>query len=336
MNPQSDSPDEKLVVTPGGPRHADHVHLVLGGSSVSFDAQGNASVDAPGAASPVAGADLLVMAPGGRRTRSRLHLSDAGVVVDFKRTRRWSDTSAAIKHDLRWRRAQGRPKPPGPAANWITAAWWENTTGTPINSFVTTWQVPPMPASRASQLIYIFNGIEPADYSTILQPVLQWGDSGLDEDGVNRTGPFWTVASWIVPDPDGNVYHTPHIPVNPGDPLIGLITLTGQDGSAFNYSCEFHNVPGTSLPVANVPELTWGVITLEAYENNSAAVAAYDLLSASEYPATGSTPFTGITIQTGQANPSPGWRPDNIVTQFGENTVIVTDSASNGRVDIYY
>jgi hypothetical protein len=105
----------------------------------------------------------------------------------------------------------------------------------PMLSAPTTWRVPPEPVTQASQLIYLFNGMQPASTSpllTILQPVLQWGGTDADEDGVTRVGPFWTVASWIVPDASGNVHHTPHVRVNTGDLLVGVgvMTLTSKAG----------------------------------------------------------------------------------------------------------
>jgi len=181
--------------------------------------------------------------------------------------------------------------------------------------------------------------MQPASTSplqTILQPVLQWGDSGTDSDGVNRTGPFWTVASWIVPDATGTVYHTPHVGVNPGQVLIGVMTLTSQTGGLFTYACEFESIAGTDFSVTNMPELVWCVETLEAYEVGGSETPPYDLNEGSEYPNTDKTAFQVISIQANSVIPSLEWAPDNYVTKFGEHTNVASKSSSNGEVDVYY
>jgi hypothetical protein len=186
-------------------------------------------------------------------------------------------------------------------------------------------------------LIYLFNGLEPANFSTILQPVLQWGDSGMDEDGVQRTGQFWTVASWIVPAPDGDAHHTPHVRVKPGETLVGVMTLVSQSGGNFVYTCEFEGISGTNFTTPSIPELMWCVETLEAYEDGSTATAPYDLNSAQEWPATRFTAFQDISIQTGGVAATGNWQPPtNTVTEFGEHSVLITDSTTSGEVDIYY
>jgi hypothetical protein len=77
-----------------------------------------------------------------------------------------------------------------PLPNWITYASCWNNTGFPLENFVSTWKVPEAPLNGAAQLLYFFNGIETHDGMTIIQPVLQWGDSGPDAEGNNLTGPF--------------------------------------------------------------------------------------------------------------------------------------------------
>jgi hypothetical protein len=231
-------------------------------------------------------------------------------------------------------RQDGRPGPPD-QANWITCAGWYNNTGEPISKLTTTWRVPPEPATPASQLIYFFNGIEPADGKIIVQPVLQWGDSGADNDGQNRTGPFWTIASWIVGGPDDSATHTPHIRVNPGDVLIGAVTLIDRTANGFVYQCEFQGIPGTVLTTPEMSELVWCMQTLEVYELQGNHNPPYDLDAQAEYPAIAVISFDQINIQTNAAGPNGNWLPRNIVEDYGEHTSIATDSSTNGSVVIY-
>jgi hypothetical protein len=289
--------DEKITFTPGGPRDPERVHVT------------------------VPAADRAVP-PGGPRHRSYVRRIETG-----KRARFGAERGRRL-------RSQDLPGPPD-QANWITYASFINNTGNPITKLTTTWTVPPPPAIQASQLLYFFNGIEPADGQVIVQPVLQWGDSGQDEDGQNRTGLFWTVASWIVGGPDASATHTPHIRVNPGDVVVGLITLTSQSASGFVYTCEFQGLAGTALITPQISELVWCVETLEAYELQGNHVPPYDLNAASEYPA-GRLSFHDIGIVTNAPGPSGPWAHQNVVTQYGENTTVPVDSTTAGQVVITF
>lgn len=289
--------ENDLKFTPGGPRSRSKVHMV------------EAIRD-------------MAVPPGGPRHRSRVRRIESGQTARF---------SAELGRRLRERDAPGPPD----QANWITYAGWSNTTGNPVTRFVTTWTVPPAPATQASQLLYLFNGIEPADGQLIVQPVLQWGDSGPDEDGQNRTGNFWSVASWIVGGPDDSATHTPHIAVNPGDNLVGLISLANQSAAGFVYSCEFQGLAGTTLMTPPISELVWCVESLEAYELQGAHNPPYDLNAAAEYPGAPVT-FEAIGIVTNAPAPAGMWNSTDTVSQYGEHTSITANSTVNGEVVISF
>lgn len=289
--------NEKMRFTPGGPRSSEKVRMV------------EAAQD-------------IVTPPGGPRHRRRVRRIESG------ETARFLD---AVETRLRSNHTPGPPD----QANWITYADWTNTSGTPITRFVSTWTVPDAPATQGSQLVYLFNGIEPSDGQTILQPVLQWGDSGADEDSQNRTGAFWTVASWIVGGPDDSAMHTPHRRVSPGDVLVGVIELNNQSSAGFLYSCEFQGIDGTTLLTSPIAELVYCVETLEAYELQGSHTPPYDLDSVSEYPAASVT-FGNIEVVTNAPGPAGSWNPHNIVTNYAEQTSIAQDSTLNGEVVISF
>lgn len=288
---------KELKFTPGGPRDPEKVHMV------------ESSRD-------------LVVPPGGPRHRSRVRRVESGTTARFAKTM-----------GARLRRLDA-PGPPD-QANWITYAGWSNETGSPMTSFLSTWTVPPAPSYQASQLIYLFNGAEPADGQTIVQPVLQWGDSGADEDGQNRTGAFWTIASWIVGGSEGSAIHTPHVQVNPGAALVGAITTVSQSAGGFVYSCEFRGLPGTTLITDQIAELVWCVETLEAYELQGSHTPPYDLDNASEYPGSSVT-FEHIDIITHVTGPTGSWVSSDIVTNYGEHTSITTNATTKGAVEIAF
>jgi hypothetical protein len=72
------------------------------------------------------------------------------------------------------------------------------------------------------------------------------------------------VACWFIDDNGHGFYHDP-IPVNPGDTLVGVITLTGQNGNQFSYDCTFQDIAGTNLVIQNIGQLMDASETLECY-----------------------------------------------------------------------
>jgi hypothetical protein len=213
-----------------------------------------------------------------------------------------------------------RPEAISPAlgSGWITYAYWNNNTGQPISSFSTTWVVPPVPATQSGQIIFLFNGIQ--NSTMIYQPVLQWGKSQAGG------GNFWAVASWYADGQAGPAFHSTPVPVNVGQTLVGIVTLIGQSASGFTYNCEFQGIANTSLAIANVQQLTQAVETLEAYQ----------LQHCSDYPDCELTAMRNIAIACGSTTPSTSWTVQNLVTDCGQHCVIVSNSATEGEVDICY
>jgi hypothetical protein len=233
--------------------------------------------------------DEFVLTPGGYRHKSLVHPVDAGVAVNVTTDviRLMNVQTTNVIEEI-----AASPTAPGtvPAlgSGWITYFYWNNGTGTPVSSFKTMWQVPPPPAVQdPGEVVFLFNGIQ--NYGAnfgILQPVLQWGVSAAGG------GAYWSVASWYVTS-GGQAFHTNLVRVNQGDTLIGVMTLTGQSGSAFSYTSQFQGINGTELPVQNIAELMWCNETLEAYGINAAG----------NYPDTPLTEFTEINIRTGGVAP---------------------------------
>ena len=93
---------------------------------------------------------------------------------------------------------------------------------------------------------------------------------------MNRTGQFWTVGSWLVGGPDNSAHHTPHVRVNPGDVLVGAMTLVSLISGAYAYTCEFQGLD-TLLSTPPMSELVACCQTLEAYELQGTHNPPYDL-----------------------------------------------------------
>jgi hypothetical protein len=209
-------------------------------------------------------------------------------------------------------------KVPALGSGWIVYAGWTNNTGSPIATFRTTWVVPPQPATQSGQTIFLFNGIQ--NSTMIYQPVLQWGPSAAGG------GNFWAVASWYADGQGGQAFHSQLIPVAAGAVLIGVMQLTGQSGSNYSYNCSFQGIANTQLPIQNVEQLTWANETLEAY----------GLTVCSDYPNTDKTGMTAISLQTNAGNPPLAWSPVSAFTDCGQSCVVVSNSPTNGEVDLFY
>jgi hypothetical protein len=207
---------------------------------------------------------------------------------------------------------------------WITYAYWGNSSNKPITYFSTNWIVPSPPTTVSdSQLIYLFNGMQPGN--SILQPVLQWGVSPAGG------GNYWAISNWYVWSYTG-YFCDSIIRVSPGTILQGIIKLTSDSGGTYSYNSSFivdsagTMLPGCNLQVNNIAQLNTAFETLEVY----------GITECTDYPADTLVKMTNIQIKTDSIYPSLMWTPQDIVTDYGQKTIIVNNSSTNGEVDIYF
>lgn len=198
---------------------------------------------------------------------------------------------------------------------WISYADWTNLGSSPISSFTTTWTVPAAPKTNNDQTIFLFNSIEPASGDAILQPVLQFGSSAAGG------GSYWTLASWYLVG--SLTFYSSPVEVLVGQTLEGLITLSSNVGSAYNYVSKFSNVAGTSLIAIGSAELVWATETLEVY----------GVTEASDFPG-GSTVFSNINLETSAGTPSVIWSVG--ASEDSTLTTINTQGATNAEITIIY
>lgn len=218
--------------------------------------------------------------------------------------------------------AQATGQPP---SAWIAYARWKNTTTTPISFLKTTWIVPPEPATKSSQIVYLFNGLETADTNEIYQPVLGWVQSG------SYTG--WVVFSGYAIK--YTMFYTSPVKINVGGTLTATLTLTGTSTTTnasggqvtlYSYNCQFDNVANTTLNIVNstVP-LTNCVETLELV----------GIPQATFYPADILTKMTAIEARLGTAQAPLDWTVTNNQPS-GPHCVVAKNGSPGGEVDIYY
>jgi hypothetical protein len=220
---------------------------------------------------------------------------------------------------------------PGTALGWITWAQWINTSSYPIKGLSATWAVPDAPETNDGQLIYIFDGLETASGSDIIQPVLQWGVSpaGGTSD--------WEIANWYVWGGTDAAY-TDLISVSSGTSLTGGIQNYSESplNGSYTYVSSFDGYPNSLLleegqtyngdPIPAVPIQSIAVITLETY----------GVVNRTDYP----DGFVGYGVTMNnvsifQFNPATTpwtmtwtWTPQSsTAATFGEHTSVVTDNS---------
>lgn len=260
-------------------------------------------------------AEQMVLTPHGKRPISQVHqIPEGGRVAHVGDEIHLIDANNNVIHKA----TPGNSKPRVPeASGWITYASWYYNGAPPIQDFITTWTVPPNPATNNGQTLFLFNSIEPASFNAIVQPVLQWGGSAAGG------GAYWGIASWYLVG--SQVYHTAVTPVSVGQSLEGVINLTSYSGSSFNYTTYFVGIGASFLNVTNAAQLVWATLTLESY----------GVAQVSNYPA-GNTVFNNVYLWLqNNTYPSLTWSVVNDLTD-GLYTTVNRNGPYNAEVTISY
>ncbi len=177
---------------------------------------------------------------------------------------------------------RGAPDAKAPTTNgWVLDSNW--TSPSPATRMTSTFVVPAAPSTLNGQLDYFFPGMEPADGSIILQPVLSYGNSPAG--GGNE----WGIASWSC---GSNCIHSKFHVVNAGDTLLG--TIAGSSCTSAG-ACDWKIVTTDVTTPATVTLSTTG--DKEAYVWLFGGVLeAYNVSDCDEYPASGTEVFSAVNF----------------------------------------
>lgn len=178
---------------------------------------------------------------------------------------------------------------------WIAYADW--TASTPLGYFTATFQVPASPTIYGAT-VFFFPGSEPTDGSTILQPVLQWGESGAGG------GNYWAAASWFC-CPSGWLTHSALIDVNAGDTIASSMVsdCSGSTCSWYVKTADMTTDTFTSLAAQNV--------TTPFLWNFGGVLESYRVSECAQNPASGSITFSNLVLRDENGNAmSPTWTND--------------------------
>jgi len=175
---------------------------------------------------------------------------------------------------------------------WIAWALAENTAG--FTSFTSKWAVPSVPPKKVgTEVIFWWNGLEPQDRSTVIQPVLQWGQAA---DG---SGKYYAIASWWVNDAGQALYSKP-IKVKPSDAILGTVSLMSNGSYTIAIQDSTSKQTGTLIYTAK-KKVT--------YQRGYYCLESYQLSACNQYPEPKpeTMPFTTVGIQAGGKPVSAKW-----------------------------
>lgn len=175
------------------------------------------------------------------------------------------------------------PRPGRPDGGWIGSAMFMPST--PLGSMTVRFKVPEPPRNPES-VIYLFPAAQDAAMTTILQPVLQWGD--------NRKfgGNHWTIASWYCTT-EGKTLVSPAIEVNPGDMIEGTLRMIKESPVDCNWLIETKVVSDTLKK--NSTLIVEGLESLLLFIA-AGALEAYVLNEEKTLPLSGCTTFTIVEL----------------------------------------
>ncbi|KZN24328.1 hypothetical protein A4G99_07925 [Haladaptatus sp. R4] len=196
---------------------------------------------------------------------------------------------------------------------WLayTLGTYNSNDGNGFKRYQGYFVVPTSPPT-SGDVDFLFPAFEDADYTTIVQPVLQW-DWGSYTDQ-------WTYSAWWGPDSSGAYHHGPVKPADPGDTLYGYMNVGSSSGG--QWYIEMQNVDkGTSSSVYSDDlslDFTHAFTTLE--------VAAYNWGRCDQLP--GYTTFYNQVFEN-FAGQSVGVNWSGIVNSNAQCDVSATASSSS-------
>jgi len=220
-------------------------------------------------------------------------------------------------------RTMGLAHTPGTGNGWVEADQWNVPLAgnDDIDYLAGNWTVPEYPAENGA-LIYLFDGIEPASGSWILQPVLQYGASPAGG------GDYWAVASWLVSSKQA--FHSPLQTVYPGNSIKGYTEMTRISGSMKEWEVEAKDTTTgvDSYLAAKISGQHW----TWAY---AGVLEAYNVTSCVQFPPNGREVFKGSVVDHGfpaYMPPSPrGW--NGAVYSYGGPSCQFAVVAASGTLD---
>ena len=146
-----------------------------------------------------------------------------------------------------------------------------------VQAIQANWIVPQAPWNDDGQIIYLFVGAEPADGSSIAQPVLEW-----------RSGTGYRIASWYHFGNTG--FESTPAAVQSGDSIYGISANLGSSWSTY--------IQDNNHPTVNSILYGNSMTSFVGKVAFGGALEVYDLYRCSDYPRGSSVEFTNVYLDT--------------------------------------
>ncbi|KAJ7058542.1 hypothetical protein C8F01DRAFT_293110 [Mycena amicta] len=198
-----------------------------------------------------------------------------------------------------------------------------------LESFNTTFVVPPAPTSFESQIMFLSANVQFVDANGIpfgnLRSAIQYGGSPL------QGGSFWTYAIQLEFFPSGllQITNPADDTVDPGQRLISTIvhdpSLDAEFPGTFSYVASFANIPD-SPTIGLGLEVPPPIALLQLEEEGVA--------QASDYPA-GSLVFEQVNLNLTAGPPTISWKT-SVDPSTDVQVKVDVDGSQNAQVSIVF
>ncbi len=178
------------------------------------------------------------------------------------------------------------------------------------------WTVPKAPSSNDGQIIYMFDGTQNCicGNAFILQPVIQWGYNGA------FGGAYWVYASWYC---DSNCFYSTPIHIAVGNSLSGTVVSSKCKSGYCDYK-----ITGKDDTTGKSTILKLDHYAVQEY--SFATLEVYNVVSCSDYPASGSTTFTHVLVN---GKTSSKWSGNVLINDGCGENVVISGQGSNITLD---
>ena len=268
--------------------------------------------------------------PNGYYHRSCVHPLESGATVDASGQVTQADGSettlapCAYPHLILAAHAQSATGPSyTPPGSWVMDSI--ATSSAPVTRMTANFTVPDAPATVGDQVIFFFPGVRPADGSSVLQPVLQWG-SGSAAGGRVKAGRWRSWACAAVSG--GSCPYSTLLNVKSGDKLYGEIDgINCAAGGCANWTITTTDQTTGETTTLNASGLTEPYVLLFG-----GVLESYNVNTCADYPTAGKEVFTDTHFYDADGNLlSPAWLPQYDLTTYC--TLDIDTTATSTELD---
>lgn len=202
---------------------------------------------------------------------------------------------------------------------WVAYAGWNNQTGSPTGSMTATLRVPESPVNEYGPTIFIFPGLQ--SDKLILQPILQWGITGMGG------GAFWSIGSCLIGGQSNPVQLSNLTRVSSGDVIKAVIKLNDISNNKYYYSSYFDGFDRSHINTSGLEELKYCCVTLESY----------NVRVPNDYPAQPLVSLSGVRLADINMRPVlPSWQTKPNSGSLGEHTIVRRVPGEDDTIDLYF